>query len=312
MSIATLELPVGYYLEWESDMLVLYRSDGYMVAAFSARGVTPAVIRRAAEDDARETSSGRVALRVRFFGIFEVTRNGEALSFARNTKALAILKYLLAHRDQPISRDNLMGWLWPESNLRKARWSLNSAVSALRRQLSDQAEFEAPTEYILLEEGRYRLCPAIKVSTDVDDFDAHCERGRRLERDQRALEAATEYEKAIALYRDDYLDCDLYEDWTFLERERLLHAYVEKLSRLAHFYEGAGKYREAIIACFGILEKDPFCEQAYRLLMRCYARLGFPALAVRQYELCERLISRRLGLEPSFETQAVYQKISAR
>src|SRR3712207_7838148 len=56
----------------------------------------------------------------------EMFCNGEAVTLRRNGKALAILKYLLAHRTRSVSQDHLMGWLWPESNLKKARWSLRS------------------------------------------------------------------------------------------------------------------------------------------------------------------------------------------
>jgi len=49
---------------------------------------------------------------------------------------LTILKYILAHRrGRPVSQDYLMGWLWPESDPKWARWSLNSAVHALRKML---------------------------------------------------------------------------------------------------------------------------------------------------------------------------------
>ncbi len=35
-------------------------------------------------------------------------------------------------------------------------------------------------------------------------------------------EAVAEYEKAADLYRGDYLTEELYEEWTVIERERLL------------------------------------------------------------------------------------------
>ena len=86
--------------------------------------------------------------------------------------------------------------------------------------------------YILLEEGYYRLSPAVGVATDIEDFDEGYERGRRLERMDRAEEAARAYEEAVALYRGDYLLEDLYEDWTMVERERLSNTHVEMLDRV--------------------------------------------------------------------------------
>jgi hypothetical protein len=46
-----LHLAPGYVLEHGADMLLLRRNDGSVVAAFSARGATPAEVARTAEED---------------------------------------------------------------------------------------------------------------------------------------------------------------------------------------------------------------------------------------------------------------------
>ena len=161
MQGSSLELPTGYYLERDPDLLILRRLDGAMVGAFSARGALPEAVRQTAvetieEDDQWQPpadhshtptigsngSSGALptppsTLRVRFFGHFEMLCDEEIITLGRNGKALSILKYLLAHRCRPVSQDHLMGWLWPHSNLKKARWSLNSAIHTLRKLLSE-------------------------------------------------------------------------------------------------------------------------------------------------------------------------------
>jgi hypothetical protein len=45
-------LPLGYYLERDADLLVLRRSGGTLVAAFSARGVDPFEVELTAWEDA--------------------------------------------------------------------------------------------------------------------------------------------------------------------------------------------------------------------------------------------------------------------
>ena len=199
--------------------------------------------------------------------------DGNAMPLGRNGKALTILKYLLANRRRPVSQDHLMGWLWPESNLKKARWSLNSAIHGLRKLLGGCSS-SLSTNYVTLEDGYYRLSPALRVTTDVDEFDERYEKGRRLEREGRMPAAAVEYERAIDLYRGDYLIEDLYDDWTMVERERLSNAYMDMLGRLAVHYMETGQYQESIRGCYRVLEKDRCHEDSYRLLMRCYARLG--------------------------------------
>jgi DNA-binding SARP family transcriptional activator len=314
----TLELPAGYYLERDPDVLILRRLDGSMVGAFSARGAAPEAVRRAVEEsdhggssEGREASApdaARAALQARLFGHFELLCDGEVVHLGRNGKALAILKFLLANRSRPVSQDHLMGWLWPESNLKKARWSLNSAIHGLRKLLG-RCPSLGPVNYIVLEEGYYRLSPTVGVITDVDEFDASYERGRRLERAGRAEEAAAEYEEAIELYRGDYLVEDLYEDWTMVERERLANAHVDMLDRLAVHYMEVGQLRESVRACYQVLEKDRCHEDSHRLLMRCYIQLGQRDRALRQYRLCERILGQEYGTAPSPATQDLYSSL---
>jgi LuxR family maltose regulon positive regulatory protein len=309
----SLELPTGYYLERDPDVLILRKLDGSMVGAFSARGAAPEAVLGAIQESAPRSAEGlwgvsMRALQARYFGHFEMFCNGEAVPLGRNGKALAILKYLLANRTRPVSQDHLMGWLWPESNLKKARWSLNSAIHGLRKLLSN-CPASLLENYILLEEGYYRLCPTVQVETDVDEFDAHYEEGRRLQRANQMSQAAVEYEKAIELYRGEYLIEDLYEDWTMVERERLANVYVDMLGRLAIYYMEGGHYQEAIRASYRLLEKDRCHEDSYRVLMRCYVSLGLRGRALRQYRLCEEILLQEYGTAPSPETRSLYRSL---
>jgi DNA-binding SARP family transcriptional activator len=306
----SLDLPTGYYLERDPDTLLLHRLDGAIVGAFSVRGVAPEAVRRMVEETVQGEHSAAVqsSLQVRFFGHFEMFCDGEPMPLGRKGKALTILKYLLANHTRPVSQDHLMGWLWPESNLKKARWSLNSAIHGLRKLLSE-CSCSVSTNYVFLKDGYYRLSPSVRVTTDVDDFARHHERGRRLEKDRRMREAAIEYEKAIELYRDDYLVEDLYEDWTMVERERLANAYMDLLGRLAVHYMEVGQHQESIRACYRVLEKDRCHEDSYRLLMQCYARLGLRARALHQYRMCEQILGQEYGTSPSPETRSLYVKL---
>ncbi len=319
-----MELPTGYYLERDPDILILRRPDGAMAGAFSARGAAPEAVQQTVEEIARQEPgtprqkapnpgtqnpvASQPLLRALFFGHFELRCEDENITLGRNGKALTILKYLLAHRSRPVSQDHLMGWLWPESNLKKARWSLNSAIHTLRK-LLNECPSSTPLNYVLLEEGYYRLCPFIGVRTDVEDFEECYERGRTLERANRMAEASSEYERAIALYRGDYLIEDLYEDWTMVERERLSNAYMDMLGKLAVYYMEAGQHQESIQACYRVLEKDRCHEESFRLLMRCYVKLGLRGRALRQYRLCEKVLKQEYGTDPSPETQALYESL---
>ncbi len=252
---------------------------------------------------------GVIDLRVCFFGRFEICYRDESLSLGQNNKALAILKYLLSRKSKSVSQDYLIEWLWPNSGLRKARWSLNSAIYSLRSTLDGELSSAATSGYVLLKSGYYHLAPELRPSSDVEEFDAHYERGRLLEKSRQPLQAIGEYEKALELYRDEYLIEDLYEDWTMIERERLANSYVDMLNRVSRYYAENGQPQMSIQVCYRLLKKDPLHEESYQLLMRCYARLGLRTRALHQYQLCEQILERQYGMEPSPDTRDLYRNL---
>ena len=311
------DLPTGYRLRIDSDILTLCRSDDSIVARFSGAGADPNEVREAAEQDCLGTIYNHEAsipdavtdqpcLQVRFFGHFEILCNGEPVGLRRNGKALAIFKYLLAHRDRRVSREHLMEWLWPKSSLKGARSSLNVALCTLRKLLSECSA--GLQNYIFLEEGYYGLCPTVRVESDVEEFDLRYEQGRRVEKTNRN-EGADEYVRAIELYRGEYLLDDLYEDWTMVERERLSNAYLDMLERLAMYYKETEQLRESIRICYRILEKDRGHENSHLLLAECYALLGSYDRAFQQYRLFEGVLKSTHGTEPSVEMEKRFEKV---
>ena len=305
-----------YCVDGDPDVQAFDRIDGSMVGASGSRNVTPRAVPSITErtyhggaPTGREASGATAlsVLRARFFGHFELFCDGEPVHLRRNGKTLTILKYLLVNSPRPVSQDHLMGWLWPESSLKKARWSLNSAIHGLRKLLSKGPS--PPVNYIVLEEGYYRLCCSVRVVTDVDEFDASYEKGLRSEKANLPREAAAQYEKAMRLYRGDYLEEDLYEDWTMVERERLSGAYLHMLGRLAHHYMEAGQYQESIRTCYRLLRMDRSHEDSYRVLIRCYVNLGMRDRALRHYHLCEEVLEQAYNTVPASETRSLGRSV---
>src|SRR5918995_3861462 len=80
----SLDLPTGYYLERDPDVLILRRFDGSMVGALSARAAAPEAVLRMVEETVGEgppshppeTRAHQPTLGVRFFGHFEVSCDG--------------------------------------------------------------------------------------------------------------------------------------------------------------------------------------------------------------------------------------------
>jgi LuxR family transcriptional regulator, maltose regulon positive regulatory protein len=141
----------------------------------------------------------------------------------------------------------------------------------------------APSAYVVRDGATYRLRPEADIWLDAAVFEQECAAGIRLITRGTPERAIEHLLAALQLYGDNYLPDALYEDWAGGERERLLALYLRAADALAATLVERGRYDEALDVCRRILAHDPCWEQAYRLMMRAYARQGNRPQALRIY-----------------------------
>jgi DNA-binding SARP family transcriptional activator len=163
-------------------------------------------------------------------------------------------------------------------------------------------------ETILFRNNRYLLNPALSIVQDVDAFRAAYERGKRAARADRTAEAVEAFEEARATYSGDYL-VDPYEEWASGIRMALQDRRLYVLDQLGAYYSKAGTWEQAIACYRELLAGDCYREDAYRLLMRCYAACGRPAEVRQAYLTCRGFLRRDLHVSPAAETTLLYRKL---
>jgi DNA-binding SARP family transcriptional activator len=94
-----------------------------------------------------------------------------------------------------------------------------------------------------------------------------------------------------------------------LERERLRAMYLSTLGRLADLHFGQGDYGAALRDAERILYTDPCREDAHRLAMRAYVRIGQRAQAMRQYQLCREVLAIEFDAVPEPKTERLFEVI---
>jgi len=221
------------------------------------------------------------------------------------SRGLSVLKYLLLHHKQYISREMLMDIFWPDAEAKTARNNLNVAMHSLRKSL--RSIIFLPV--IVFEGGAYHLQNEYQVWLDVDEFERCFKAGERWEAQHQLSSALAEFETAISLYQGDFLEENPYEEWTILDRERLRVAYLETLDHLGQIYFGQARYAACIASCQLILTRDRCREDTHRLLMCCYSRQEQYHLAVRQYQICLEALRSELRVKPALETTQLYDCI---
>jgi DNA-binding SARP family transcriptional activator len=252
-------------------------------------------------------------LSISLLGSINVTRDGEPLTDFATDKARALLAYLAVEADRPHRRDTLAGLLWPDQPQKKARQSLRQALSDLRKTIGDRDD--APFLLVSRE--------AIQFNTDCDHWldvaafadlvkDCETHRHRRM---ATCLSCLRRMERMVGLYSGAFLeqffvsDSDAFEEWAMLKREWLQREVTEALSLLADYHERRGDYKRAQQYARRQVQMEPWREEVHRQLMRLLALDGQRSAALTQYETCRRALADELGIEPTAETQVLYEQI---
>lgn len=274
------------------------------------RATSPATEKRGAKSSA---SRHAVSLRAHCLGNFELVLNWKKCDRWQSLKAKSLIKYLVSHKNRPVPREALIEVLWPECDPESGNNNLKSTVYALRQMFGklDPAATQN-TPVVLYSDGAYHIDPAIQLWVDSEEFESYWLAGRRLEKNKQLSEAVKYYQFAEELYRGDYLEDEMYTEWTLLKREALKDTYLAILIKLIGFSFEEQDYENCIVYCQKILSKDPCHEEAYYWLMRCYDRLGQSRRAQQWFDIYENTIRKELDASPSQKMRTLLKQITNR
>jgi ABC-type oligopeptide transport system substrate-binding subunit/DNA-binding SARP family transcriptional activator len=230
------------------------------------------------------------ALELFLLGGLELRSLGEALAKPPTVKSQSLLAYLALHRERPHTREHLAEVYWGDRPERKARRSLTTALWHIRRYLPEPG-------YLLAESQTVQLDDRADIWLDVDEFEALA-----------SSDDLADLQSAAELYRDELL-AGFYDDWIITLRYRLETLFGQVLTELMIGQEAAGEHEAALTTALRLLAHDPLREDAHRLAMVSFCRLGQRHAALEQYRRCHEIVQREIGAEPLVETTELYQAI---
>ena len=245
-------------------------------------------------------------LTLSLLGSFQIMLDEQPLTGFKSNKVRALLAYLAVEAVRPHRRETLAGLLWPDWPDRDALSNLRYALSDLRGVIGDR---EADPPYLLITRDTIQFNLNSDHWLDVRHFTENAGV------DKSIPEFVERLEKAIALYRGNFLegfsleDSSIFEEWTLLTRERLARQASSLLHTLADSCERRGEYEQALSYTYRQLELEPWNEIAHQQLMRVLSLNGQRSAALAQYENCRSILAEELGVEPSAETIEIYEQI---
>jgi DNA-binding SARP family transcriptional activator/predicted ATPase len=235
-----------------------------------------------------------MALKIYLLGQFKLQANDHPVELP-SRPAQSLLAYLALNVGVTHRREKLAGLLWPEATESNARSYLRQALWRIRKSLeSGSLSWE---DYLQISD--------ISVTFD-DRSDYWLDADLLLEAVQ--AQPVERLVEIIGLYRGELLP-GFYDDWIGVERDRLQAAYHQKMDLLLDCLIQAGAWDEALKWGEQWIRLGYSPEPAYRALMLAHAGLGDQGMVTATYQRCVESLERELGLEPSPETQQLYEQI---
>ncbi|HXG43464.1 MAG TPA: tetratricopeptide repeat protein [Gemmatimonadales bacterium] len=222
-----------------------------------------------------------------FGGLALVVETGPVRGAGTQRRRLALLALLDWAGDRGMTREKILGYLWPESDSEKARRILNQAIYTLRRDLGADDLFTGSHEI--------RLNPE-RLWSDRGEF---CQRYR-----------SGDLEEAVALYQGPYLDgfylpeAPEFERWTETTRATLAQEYAEALERLARGAGERGDLRAAVGWWRKLANAEPLSSRVALGLMQSLAAAGDMAGALQCFRVHEELVRQELEAPPDRDVVA--------
>lgn len=221
-------------------------------------------------------------------------------------KTLALLAYLAVNPGQQ-PRDHVSALLWPEFAQPKAFSNLRHVLWEVRQEIGDS--------WIDARRDSIALSADADIWLDLAHFEALIAQGLTQQNLSLRVSLLTE---SVKLYRNHFLtgfslkDAPNFNEWAFSKSEELRQQLARALTVLADDLCSSGQVESAIPYAQRLITLDPLNETAHRLLMQVYIQAGQHNAALKQYQTCENLLRKELGVDPQPETLSLYKQIRKR
>jgi WD40 repeat protein/DNA-binding SARP family transcriptional activator/tRNA A-37 threonylcarbamoyl transferase component Bud32 len=238
-----------------------------------------------------------VSLRIRTLGSLSIELDEHPLTGFDSRKVQALLVYL-ASTGRVFPREVLAEFFWEERTQSQSMGNLRVVLTSLRQTVAPFVTITNDAVSINLESDVELDTAVFETLLDAAGMDV------------------TRLSEAIDLYQGDflagfYVDSTAFEEWATRERERLRLRVMEALDTLIGCYLETGDYAAGIAASNWLLAMDNLREKTHCQLIELLWHSGERKAAIEQFETCRRLLAEELGIEPTPDTVALYDRIRA-
>lgn len=233
------------------------------------------------------------SLEIKLIGKPVVESDGEPSPLLRMKRGMALLAYL-AVTQQSHSREAISDLLWDAPSTKSSLNNLRQLLSRVRKWLPGL--HSSRTDIVYQPDGIIDF-HALQNGLKNNDVDVQA--------------------KALQLYTGDLLeglaldDAPRFNEWLWLERERLRQQVVDTYEKLCGVYGEQKAWEKGIALAQQWVALDRLNEIALQTLLQLLAASSQYEVALRQYELSRQYLWDELGVEPEPETVALAARLQA-
>ena len=247
-------------------------------------------------------------VKISTLGSFNVLREHKAIRFGRKTpqKPLEMLKLLITLGGHRVSEEAISDILWQDADGDNAYQAFKTTLHRLRKLLGH-------AEAITRRGGRITLDSSY-VWTDLWAFESlHTKiissQRTALEEDDLRQTWIFDCQKALDLYKGDFLPVDNWAPPIIAKRDQLRRWFIHIAQILGQYLEASGESERAVLLYEKVLSKYEGSEFIFGSLMNCYLELGKKNEALNTYARCRSALLRTSGVKPSPWVEEIHRSI---
>jgi DNA-binding SARP family transcriptional activator len=236
-------------------------------------------------------------------GRFSFVRDGKTILFPKKAQSrpLDLLKTIIALGGRDVGQGQIIDILWPEVDGDKAQKALKITLHRLRCLAGNPNSINFRDGKVSLDSQYWWV--------DTWAFERHLGRAEADLKDGHKGESISSFQKAVALYRGEFLAGDHAIPKIASQGNKLRSKFLRGVNNLGRLFEEKGKFDQAIDTYKQGIETDVVAEELYQHLMICYQRLGRKAEAIEVYSRLKKTLHSHHGVAPSPETEAIYRSV---
>lgn len=242
-------------------------------------------------------------LNICFLGKSRFEYDGLGFDEQLGSKAVALICLLALNEKRYLSREKIIGYLWPDSNAEAAKYNLRYNLWLIKKNISPDKN-----GHQFLRVDNDCCCINKEYEFECDIFDITKFKPNNNDSIEGIL-------KLKQLFRGDLLEgcyfnkCDELNELIIFERINFEQRKVKVLKRLVELYEKENNYDSCIEIINEILEMEPYDEEMVLKMLDIYTKCGKQVAAITYYNNFSNVLAGSLGISPSHELKNKYKEI---